>query len=128
MTEHTIVGIVLVKNEDLFIDRVLTNILGFCDEIIVADNLSTDQTLVKVQELQRKHAIIRYHSIKKPSLSHDLISGYAGTDTWVFAVDGDELYDPVGLQKLRTKILAGDYDSQWMIFGNALNCIDFNLE
>lgn len=126
MTTPTIIGIVLIQNEDLFIDRVLTNIIGFCDEIIVADNFSTDQTSDKVKDLQQQQSKIRYHSIRNPSLSHDLISGYAGEKTWIFAVDGDEVYDPVGLQKLRTRIIAGEYDSQWMILGNALNCIEFN--
>lgn len=48
-TPPSIIGIVLVKNEDLFIDGVLTNILDFCDEIIVADNLSKDGTQEKVR-------------------------------------------------------------------------------
>jgi len=128
MTERTIIGIVLIKNEDLFIDRVLKNIVSFCDKIIVADNLSTDQTAKRVKDLQQLYNTIEYHKIKFPSQSHDLISEYAGKDTWVFAADGDEIYDPAGLQRLRGMIFAGEYDSHWMLLGNALNCIDFNLE
>ncbi|WLE95557.1 MAG: glycosyltransferase family 2 protein [Candidatus Electrothrix communis] len=127
-TAPVIIGIVLVKNEDLFIDRVLVNILEFCDKIIVADNLSQDNTQRRVRELQQHHKKIYYHSIASPAQSHDLISGYAGTNTWIFAVDGDELYDPVGLKKLRHRIVAGEYERQWMILGNALNCVDFNIE
>ena len=127
-TVPAIIGIVLVRNEDLFINRVLTNIAGFCDSIIVADNLSEDLTCSRVQEVQQKYPIIQYQSIDSPALSHDLISSYAGSNTWIFAVDGDELYDPTGLQTLRNRILAGEYDSQWMIIGNVLNCIDFNIE
>ena len=128
MSKRKIIGIVLVKDEDLYIERILRNIINFCDEIIVADNLSTDQTRDKVQKLQQQFESIRYYSIKNPSLSHDLISVYAGKDKWIFAVDGDELYDFAGLQRLRTRILAGEYNSQWMILGNALNCVDFNQE
>ncbi|WP_339136380.1 MAG: glycosyltransferase [Candidatus Electrothrix sp. GW3-4] len=123
-----IIGIVLVKNEDLFIDRVLTNILDFCDEIIVADNLSKDGTQDTVRALQQHHSKIHYHSIASPAQSHDLICGYAGTNTWIFAVDGDEIYDPLGLKRLRQRINAGEYDRQWMILGNALNCVALNVE
>ncbi len=127
---HTpqIIGIVLIQNEDLFIDRVLANIVDFCDEIIVADNRSTDRTAEKVRELQHQYPRIKYQSIRKPAFSHDLISGYAGTDTWIFAVDGDELYDPHGLARLRAGIMGGEYQSHWMILGNVLNCVDLNLE
>ena len=42
MSVRKIIGIVLVKNEELYIERVLNNIKDFCDEIIVADNLSSE--------------------------------------------------------------------------------------
>ncbi len=128
MNRLQIIGIVLIQNEDLFIDRVLSNIVDFCDEIIVADNRSTDQTAEKVRILRQQYPWIKYRSIAKPALSHDLISGYAGTDTWIFGVDGDEWYDPEGLKKLRAGIMAGEYQSHWMILGNVLNCVDLNLE
>ena len=37
-------------------------------------------------------------------------------------VDGDEIYDPVGLARLREELLAGRYDDWWLMFGNVLNC------
>ncbi|WPD22734.1 MAG: hypothetical protein SD837_21430 [Candidatus Electrothrix scaldis] len=94
----------------------------------MADNLSKDGTQEKVRALQEHHNKIHYHSIASPAQSHDLISGYAGTNTWIFAVDGDELYDPSGLKRLRQGIDSGEYDRQWMILGNALNCIELNVE
>lgn len=132
ITESTIVtniiGIVLIRNEDLYIERVLKNILGFCDIIIVADHLSTDTTQARVKHLQTQYPSIRYQSIDDPSQSHDLITAYAGTRTWIFAVDGDELYDPIGLALLRGRIVAGEYDKHWMLLGNALNCLDLNFD
>lgn len=128
MSVPSVVGVVLIKNEDLFIERVISNILDFCDEIIVADNLSKDGTPDKVRALQQQHKKIYYHSIADPAQSHDLISGYANTATWIFAVDGDELYDPFGLKRLRQRINAGEYDRQWMMLGNALNCTELDVE
>ncbi|WP_417910088.1 glycosyltransferase family 2 protein [Candidatus Electronema sp. PJ] len=122
-----IIGISLVRNEDLFLEKVLENIFEFCDEIIVADNLSDDQTYCKVQRLQKKYRKIHSYSISSPALSHDLVSNYARTDTWIFAVDGDELYDPAGLRRLRQRLFSGEYNSWWIILGNALHCIDLNI-
>jgi len=121
-----IVGIVLVKNEDLYVEQVLRNIFFFCDEIIVADNLSSDATAEKVKQLCAGDGKLTYHSIGHPGESHELISGFAATQTWVFAVDGDELYDPSGLAELRRKISAGDFDDWWMLLGNVLHCTEFN--
>ncbi|MCI5221393.1 MAG: glycosyltransferase, partial [Candidatus Electrothrix sp. AR4] len=64
VTVPAIIGIVLVKNEDVFIEQILRNIIAFCDEIIVADNLSSDQTASTVQRLQSRFDKIRYRSIK----------------------------------------------------------------
>ena len=46
-----IVGVVLIKNEDLYIEWVLENIVGFCDHIIVLDNHSTDHTWEIIERL-----------------------------------------------------------------------------
>ncbi len=126
MTAPRIIGIVLVKNEDLFIERVLTNLLDFCDEIIVADNMSSVGTAEKIKLLSRQHTKIKYHRIEKISYSHEFIKGYAGKNVWVFGVDGDEIYDPEGLIAFRKELLAGKYDKWWMILGNVLHCTGFD--
>ena len=128
MAEPKIIGIVLVKNEDRFIEQVLLNILPFCDEIIVADNLSTDATPEKIRQLCNYHEKIAYHRIEKISASHDLIRHYAGENVWIFGVDGDEIYDPVGLASFREELLAGKYTDWWMIFGNVLHCSGLDRE
>ncbi|RWX49377.1 Glycosyl transferase family 2 [Candidatus Electrothrix marina] len=128
MSVRKIIGIVLVKNEELYIERVLNNIKDFCDEIIVADNLSSDQTPDRVQALQNDNPTIIYHRIRCPSASHELIRKYCGKNVWIFGVDGDELYDPKGLKKLRGALLRGDYDDRWMILGNVLNAIEVTFE
>jgi len=33
----------------------------------------------------------------------------------MFAVDGDEIYDPAGLAAFRPRLLAGDYDAYWRV-------------
>jgi len=43
-TDRKIVGICLVRNEERFLDLILNNIIDFCDQILIADNKSTDHT------------------------------------------------------------------------------------
>ena len=39
-----IVGIVLLHDEDVFAERVIRNVAGFCDRVHVADHVSSDRT------------------------------------------------------------------------------------
>ncbi len=124
-----IIGLMLVRNEETYIAKVLCNILAFCDKVIVADNLSADRTAEIVQALSKEHGSkLEYHLIKHSGMSHDLISGYAGKNVWIFAVDGDELYDPFALSLLRERITSGEFENQWMILGNVLNCVELDIE
>jgi len=124
---YKIIGIVLIKNEDVFIERALINILEFCDRIIVADNCSTDRTSEILNRLASRNDKIDYHRIKSMSVSHDLIKDFAGKRSWIFAVDGDEIYDPAGLLEFRKELLSGIYDAWWVIFGNVLNCTELDV-
>lgn len=123
-----IVGILLVRNEDKFIERIVRNIIDFCDEILVTDHKSTDRTAEIVLSLTTYFPKIRYFSIDHPEKSQKLISGYAGTATWIFAVDGDELYDSSGLAILREKIRKGEFDDTWMMLGNVMNCLELDQD
>jgi glycosyltransferase involved in cell wall biosynthesis len=116
-----IVAIVLIRNEDLFIERVIRNVLDFCDRIYVADHRSTDGTPGIVRRLAAEHPKVQYRVVDHPSESHDMITGYAGTPTWVMGVDGDEVYDPERLGRLRADLLAGKYDRTFKLLGNVLN-------
>ena len=83
-----IVGIVLVRNEDRFVRQSVTNILGFCDRILLVDNGSRDQTPIILKELAASNPVkISFHAIRNPRESHDLLKPYIGTPTWIFAVD-----------------------------------------
>lgn len=124
-----IVGIVLVRNEDRFVRRVVENIDDFCDRIILADNASTDDTAKILKAWADQDPARReYHRLASPTESHDLMTGLAGTPTWVFAADGDEIYDPVGLAALRIRLLAGEFADSWMVMGNVLNCTRLDEE
>ncbi len=124
--EAQIVGIFLVRNEDIFFERAVRNVVGFCDRILIADNFSTDRTWDIAQQLAREISSVECHRIRRTGDSHELIKHYAGRDVWLFGVDGDEIYDPVGLARFREELLGGKYDDWWVIFGNVLNCVSLD--
>lgn len=126
--ERAIVGIALVRNEDVFIERAIRNAIDFCDLLIVADHQSTDGTSAILRRLAAEFAgKLQLVPIREARESHFLINHYAGSPTWVFVVDGDEIYDPAGLARLRVELLDGRYDESWLVFGNVLNCTAIDL-
>ena len=123
-----IVGLSLVRDEDLFIDRVLRNALALCDRILVADNGSRDETAAIVERLARDTRRIELHSVDHPGDAHDLVAPLAGDDVWVFGVDGDEVYDPHGLSTLREQILRGELDEWFSVSANAVHCVELDRD
>lgn len=122
-----IVGIVLVRNEDVFVEQAVRNILDFCDELLLCDNDSADGTFQILDRIASEHpGKVTLHRIPHPSVSHDLIAPRAGEPLWAFAVDGDELYDPRGLREFRTRLLAGEFDESWLIRSNMLHTIELD--
>jgi len=123
-----ILGIVLVRNEDRFVRQAVSNILGFCDRILLVDNGSRDQTPLILRELASENPEkASFHAIRHPRESHDLLKPHAGTPTWIFAVDGDEIYDPEKLELFRHRLLSGEFNNHWMILGNVHHCDSLEL-
>lgn len=117
-----VVGILLVKDEDLFVERAVRNAIGFCDRFIAVDNGSRDGTAEILKCLQTEFPEKFFlHRASHPRLSHELIQPFAGTRTWIFGVDGDEIYDPAGLARMRVRLESGEFDRDWCLFGNVLN-------
>ncbi len=52
----TIVGIVLVRNEDLYVKQAVSNIARFCDRIILCDHQSADTTPAILKMLGRRNS------------------------------------------------------------------------
>ncbi|HEY8899984.1 MAG TPA: glycosyltransferase family 2 protein [Chthoniobacterales bacterium] len=117
-----IVGIMLVRDEDRFVEWAIRNAIDFCDEFLVCDHESQDETTVILGRLTREFGrklVVR--RCRDSGESHRMIQAYAGTNTWVFGVDGDEIYDPAGLRRMRARLEAGEFDAWWAVFGNVLN-------
>jgi hypothetical protein len=122
-----IAGIMLVRNEDLWIERALRNAMDFCDVLHVCDHGSNDATPAILARLAAEFPKLRVASIENPRESNAPLREYVGTPTWVFGVDGDEIYDSAGLARLRKRLLAGEFDRLWVLFGNVLNCDEIDV-
>jgi len=124
-----IVGISLVRDEDLFVEQAVRNVFGFCDDLILVDHRSKDRTPEILERLAAESPITAtLHRVDDPSTSHDLIKGVAGETAWVFGVDGDELYDPAGLARFREQLLAGEAAEDWLVRANMLHCVSLDEE
>ncbi len=100
-----------VKNEADWIDLSLKSIRGIADEIVVADNGSTDGTYEILKEWASSHpGLVRLW--RKPELDHCALSNFALEQTafrWVFRWDGDMVAHTDGehpIGQLRERLLA----------------------
>ena len=117
-----IVGIVLVRNEDVFVEQAIRNVAEFCDRIHVVDHLSDDDTWEIVRSLEHELDHVDACRSSNSAEAHRLLEPYAGTPTWVIGVDGDELYDPGGLARFRADLLAGAHEDVFRLKAHVLNC------
>jgi hypothetical protein len=121
-----VVGVVLVRNEDVFVEQAIRNVAAFCDRIYAVDHLSTDRTPGILRRLASEldHVTVRRSS--DAGDSHRWLEAYAGTSTWALGVDGDELYDAAALALLRAELEAGAHADVFRLKGHVLNCIDLD--
>jgi Glycosyl transferase family 2 len=117
-----IVGSVLVRNEDLFVEQSIRNVAGFCDRIHAVDHVSCDRTWEILRALAAEIDHLDVRRSRNSAIAHRLLAPYAGSDTWVIGVDGDELYDPAGLLRLRGDLLGGAHADVFRLKAHVLNC------
>lgn len=108
----TIIAVMMVKNEDLYIDMVIEGVQEFADDILFIDTGSTDGTV----DIARAMGVT---PITEPDLlkTHDYVQGFAGQDMWLFGVDGDEIYDRAELRRMRKQMADGQYDGAYQVQG-----------
>ena len=117
-----VIGSVLVRNEDRFVEQSIRNVAEFCDRIHAVDHVSHDRTWEILRSLAEEFDQLDVHRARNSALAHGLLEPYAGTETWVIGVDGDELYDPVGLALFRRDLLAGAHADVFRLKAHVLNC------
>lgn len=121
-----IIGQMIVHNEDRFLRRAALNIADFCDRVLLVEHRSDDATPEICAELARENPKFEVRRIRDPREASEMLQPFASTPSWVFGVDGDEIYDPAGLARLRGELLAGAFAKWWVLFGNVCNCVELD--
>jgi hypothetical protein len=110
----------------VYIEQAVRNVADFCDRIHAVDHVSTDRTWEILQSLSRELDHLEVRRTRHAGESHALVEAYAGTETWVFGVDGDELYDRERLGRFREELLSGVYQGVFKIASNVVNCTELD--
>lgn len=91
-----IIPIVMIKNEEIWIGRVLKSLTNVFQYVVVADTGSTDTTVDEVKKVGDKIKLIQYNNTtpEQVGIIRQLMQEYAASfgATHVMLVDGDELY------------------------------------
>jgi hypothetical protein len=123
-----VLGSVLVRNEDIFVERAIRNAAAFCDRIYAFDHQSDDHTWDALRGLAQELEHLEVRRTPRTTDSHRPFEPHAGTRTWVLGIDGDELYDPTGLARLRDQLLDGRHEDVFRLKAHVLNCDALDLE
>ena len=126
--EVRIVGSVLVRNEDVFVERAIRNVAEFCDRIFAFDHMSEDGTWDILRRLAAELDHLEVRRSPRSSDSHGPLEQFTGKKVWALGVDGDELFDPQGLARLREPLLAGEHDDVFRLKAHVLNCEELDAE
>ena len=118
-----IVGISLVKNEDVNFFYGIKNVIHLCDRIYILDNHSKDNTYNIARQLQKRYpSKIRLSKIDDPLTSGVVLEKYINTNTWILRLDGDEIIDPYGFERVRQKIINDEWKNYHRINAAYLHC------
>ena len=121
-----VVGIALVRDEDLHVGQAIRNVAAFCDRIHAVDHMSEDETWPLLCELATEMDHLDVRRARHTRESHRVLEPYFGTGTWALRVDGDELFDPAGLERLRSALDAGELDHAFRVQANVLHCVSLD--
>ncbi|MCA9807241.1 MAG: glycosyltransferase, partial [Cyanobacteria bacterium HKST-UBA06] len=85
----------IVRDEEMTMDRVLTCASSFCDEIVVVDTGSTDQTIPIIQAFAQRHPNIRvkidhFEWINDFSAARNYAFSLS-TSVWTMWLDADDI-------------------------------------
>ena len=100
----TVIGMLRVKNEARWIERCLASILPLCDQIVVLDDHSDDDTLARCQAMPKTYAFESPFEGLDEARDKNLLLSIAEEKyraAWIIAIDGDEVLAPGSLDPLQ---------------------------
>lgn len=119
----------MVRDEDVWVDHAVRNVIDSVDVMILADHESRDATPAILRQIVHDFPDkAAYHRIERAGDANNLLRPYVGQPAWVLGVDGDDVYEPRGLALLKAALVRGDYDDWYSVKGHSLHCAEPDLE
>lgn len=105
-----IIGMLRIRNEARWIERVIASILPLCDRVVIMDDHSTDGTLDICRALGKVDAFDSPFEGLDEARDKNLLleKATAYKPDWILSIDGDEILAPYSLERLRNA-LRGPY-------------------
>ncbi len=114
--------IMVLHNEEKYLERALKSSLKFVDSCVFIDQESTDSTLGILRSVRKNKLIIRRSF--KGNADPDRNFAYSFGKNWVLALDADEILPQKTGYKLRQLESQNRYDIFWFNFKNLINKVD----
>ena len=117
----------LVHNEDVYVERAIRNVAGFCDR-----DPRRRPHVLRRDLGDRVRAGARATITSMPFGSPTRLNRTSWSpatparDTWVFGPDGDELYDPDGPPAPAVELEAGRYDRFFRLVPAMMHCVSLD--
>ncbi|SRR5258708_3148676 len=96
-------AVVLTKNEEGNIIKCIESLL-WCDEIIIVDDFSIDQTINRIDKLHKKQIKIYRRKLNNDFASQRNYSLLKATGDWVLFIDSDEIVSKELQKEIQEKI------------------------
>ena len=105
-----VTGIMRVKNESRWIERCVRSILPVCDQVIVMDDHSTDDTYEICHEIDPRVSVHMspFTGLDETRDKNWLLEKAAGSK-WIVSIDGDEMLAPGDGEKLIVAMKKSSY-------------------
>jgi glycosyltransferase involved in cell wall biosynthesis len=119
MREFKVVGMMRVKDEIRWIQRVIDSMRSICSEVVVLDDHSTDGTFELLQSLSPFVTVVEnpYHGLDEARDKDFLLRIVVGlSPDWVLAIDGDEELEPRAEAKIEHFLQRHGRDPEVAVF------------
>jgi glycosyltransferase involved in cell wall biosynthesis len=98
MSRPKITGIIHTKNESMYIAQAINSLLGFVDEVVVADMASSDGTVQIAEHLGARVITVPDFGFVEPARQ---LAVDTATFDWIFVLDADEIVPPTLAAEVR---------------------------
>ena len=106
-------AVILTKNEEKVIDKCIKGVV-WCDEIVIIDDYSSDNTLEKIRKLKIGKVKIYKHYLNDDFARQRNYGLAKAKGDWILFVDADEVVRPLLAEEIGQKIEGSHMNGFWI--------------